>query len=93
MAEMVDTVVMADESEHRSPYTDRELLLLLRRDFKYVREDIDAMSKKLDQKAPLTQFEDHEKRLRILENFRWWILGGGAAAAFVGGMAAHFLFR
>jgi hypothetical protein len=82
-----------DESEHRFAYTDRELLILVRRDLKYVREDIDEMSKKIDQKAAMVDIDDHEKRLRTLENFRWWILGGGAAAAFLGGMAAHFLFR
>jgi len=82
-----------DSDEHRFSYTDRELLILLRRDLKYVREDIDKMDKKLDPTAPGSLFSDHEDRIRTLENFRWWILGGGVGAAFVGGALAHFIFH
>ena len=84
---------MADESDHKFSYTDRELLLLVRRDLKYIREDIDRMDQRIEHTAPLKSLEDHEARLRTLEQFRWWILGGGALAAFAGGMLAHFFWR
>jgi hypothetical protein len=82
-----------DESEQDFPLTDRELLLIVKRDMKYIREDIDGMTKKLDQTAPIRMFEDHEQRIRILENFRWWILGAAAAAAFGGGFVARLIWH
>lgn len=91
--EVRENRTVPEESDHRFSYTDRELLVLLRRDLRYIREDIDRMDKKLDQTAPLKMFEDHEARLRTLEQFRWWILGGGALAAFLGGIVAHFIWH
>lgn len=84
---------MAEETEPRLTLTDHELLILMRRDMKYMREDVDEIRKKLAQTAPLATLEDHEARIRTLEGFRWWILGGGASAAFVGGMLAHLIWR
>lgn len=82
---------MPEESEHQFHLTDRELLLILRRDMKYIREDVEGMMKKLDQAAPIRMFDDHENRIRVLENFRWWILGGAAFAAFAGNLIAHWV--
>jgi hypothetical protein len=39
-----------------------------------------------------TQHNDHEKRLRTLENFRWWIVGGAASAGFFGSLMARVIW-
>ena len=84
---------MDESGEHHFHRTDRELLVVLQRDMKYVRQDVETMTKKLDQAAPIRMFDDHERRLRVLESFRWWILGAAAAASFGGGMLARVLWQ
>jgi hypothetical protein len=93
VAAQVEGIMPAESDDHHFHRTDRELLLIVRNDMKHIREDIEEMTKKLDQAAPIRMFEDHERRLRVLEGFRWWILGGAAAAAFGGGMIARLLWH
>jgi hypothetical protein len=68
--------------------TDRELILGLRQDVRYIRQELDELSK-----APTGALKDHEKRLRILENFRWWILGAVAGSAFLSSLMTRLLMR
>lgn len=67
--------------------TDREILIGVRKDIRYVKESID---KDLNLKL-----SDHEARIRILENFRWWFLGGivgsGGLAGLVAGLMAKVI--
>ena len=51
-----------------APRTDRELLLELRRDVRHLREMLD---RELHLQAVETL--DHEKRIRVLENFLFWM--------------------
>ena len=71
--------------------SDREVLLILRRDVKYIRKDIDEVLSKVAAAAPIKISEEHEKRIRVLENFRWWLLGGAALAAFIGDFVGRLI--
>ncbi len=82
---------MADDSEPQFRMSDREVLLILRRDVKYIRKDIDEVLSKVAAAAPIKIAEEHEKRIRVLENFRWWLLGGAALAAFAGEFMARLI--
>ena len=82
---------MADDSEPQFRMSDREVLLILRRDVKYIRKDIDEVLSKVAAAAPIKIAEEHEKRFRVLENFRWWLLGGAALAAFAGEFMARLI--
>lgn len=79
-----------DEMEEAVSHTrtDRELLLLLAQSLSYIRRDVTRLTTRLD-----TMFADHEKRIRVLENFRWWILGGAAGMAFLGALAARAIWH
>jgi hypothetical protein len=37
--------------------------------------------------------KDQEQRIRTLESFRWYILGGGAIASFFGTILADWIFK
>jgi hypothetical protein len=82
---------MADDSEPQFRMSDREVLLILRRDVKYIRKDIDEVLSKVAASAPIKISEEHEKRIRVLENFRWWLLGGAALAAFIGDFVGRLI--
>ena len=82
---------MADDSEPQFRMSDREVLLILRRDVKYIRKDIDEVLSKVAAATPIKIAEEHEKRIRVLENFRWWLLGGAALAAFAGEFMARLI--
>ena len=79
---------MPDEHDsERLSRTDRELLLSLRGQIKFLRTSVSEAIADLKAdltnlfKAPEGPVWDHEQRIRRLENFRWWILGGIAASA------------
>ncbi len=82
---------MTDDSEPQFRMSDREVLLILRRDVKYIRKDIDEVLSKVAASAPIRIAEEHEKRIRVLENFRWWLLGGAALAAFIGDFVGRLI--
>ncbi len=84
---------MAEESEPPFRMSDREVLLILRRDVTYIRKDIDEVLRKVESSAPIKIAEEHEKRLRVLEGFRWWLLGGAGVAAFFGELVARLIGR
>jgi hypothetical protein len=48
---------------------------------------------RINQVSLQTQHNDHEKRLRTLENFRWWIVGGAAASGFFGTVLARLIWH
>jgi hypothetical protein len=60
--------------------TDRELLIGVKRDVRNIAQNMEAENKRRDR-----EYVDHEARIRILENFRWWFLGGIIAS---GGLAS-----
>lgn len=66
---------------------------LLRLEIRYLRRDIgklqEAVREGLASKAHTADVEDHEKRIRALEQRVYWALGFGAAA----GGAAGFLSK
>lgn len=76
---------MPEESERLSR-TDREILVELRRDVRYMREKMDNQHE--DSKE---QLRDHEARLRTLEHFRWWFLGGVVASGGLASVIARIL--
>lgn len=63
----------ATESFSRS---DHDMLIGLTR-------DVDHMRKLLDRLV-----NDHERRIRVLENFRWWLLGGLVSSPILAAAAA-----
>lgn len=78
------------------------MLVSLYKDMKHVLSSIDEIKSDVkgaasvdaleDVKVELTKTsDDHEKRLRTLESFRWHILGGAALAAFCGTMMADVI--
>jgi hypothetical protein len=75
--------------------TDREILVEVRRDLRYVKEKVDKLDEhKADRLAvPTKTVDDHEKRIRVLENFRWWILGAVFSAAGLASAATRLIFR
>lgn len=88
---------MPDEHDsERLNRTDRELLLSLREQIKYLSKNVNGSI--LELKADITKFIegprspvwDHEQRIRQLENFRWWILGAIASSAGLAGLISHF---
>jgi hypothetical protein len=64
-----------DDEEPSIARTDREILIELRKDVKYMTRTV------------VNSVNDHELRIRVLENFRWWLVGGivvsGALASVV----------
>ncbi len=78
---------MADHSD-RFQYTERDLLIQLRTDFKAFAEQV-----RQNQVSLQAQHNDHEARLRVLENFRWWIIGASAAAGFSGTLLARLILH
>ncbi len=87
---------MSDESD-RFARTDREILVQLRQDVKYIRETLKAISENKVDRVEATrrdeQIKDHESRLRMLENFRWWILGAMAGSAGLASAATKLIFK
>ena len=87
---------MPDEHDsERLSRTDRELLLSLREQIKYLSKIVNESISEL--KADITKFIegprspvwDHEQRIRRLENFRWWILGAIGAASGLASLISH----
>jgi len=76
---------MPEESD-RLGRTDREMLIELRRDVRYIKE---AMQK--DNLDIRNNSRDHESRIRVLENFRWWFLGGIVASGGLGSLITRVL--
>jgi hypothetical protein len=85
------------DSGHGFARTEREILVELRQDMKYVKKSIEAITEnKVDRYEIMRQTEqvkDHESRLRMLENFRWWILGAMAGSAALSSAATKLIFR
>ena len=87
-----------DVGSDRIRLTDRDLLIQIREALRYVKADmagqqaqIKETNVRIDGKASVKTTDDHEGRIRILENFRWWILGAIGAAGFLGGLLAKHL--
>ena len=87
---------MPDEHDsERLSRTDRELLLSLREQIKFLRTSVSEAITDLKAdltnlfKAPEGPVWDHEQRIRRLENFRWWILGAIGAAAGLASVIEH----
>jgi hypothetical protein len=64
------TKMSDDRSDYSVPLTDREILLLVRRDVKQVRELLDREVREIRD-----TIKDHNRRIAVLENFRWWLVG------------------
>lgn len=78
---------MADSSE-RFEYTERDLLIKLREDIKALTEETRRNST-----AIIIDIKDHEARLRVLENFRWYIIGAAGASGFIGAMVGRAVWH
>lgn len=81
---------MADtkDTSQRFQYTERDLLIQVRQDLKNFIAEV-----KEQNHSHVSSVKDHEHRLRILENFRWWIVGLSVGAAFVGNIVAKFVLH
>jgi hypothetical protein len=87
-----------DTGSDKIRLTERDLLIQIREALRYVKAEvlghqsqIDKTNIRVDGKASLKTTDDHEGRIRVLENFRWWILGAIGAAGFFGGWIAKHL--
>lgn len=67
---------MPEGSEHGLARTDREILIGMKADVRYIRQQVER--NELDMRAVI---KDHEARIRLLEQYRWWIIGAVAASA------------
>jgi hypothetical protein len=85
---ILDTLSEMAEHSERFQFTERDLLIQLRTEFKAFAETV-----RINQVSLQTQHNDHEKRLRTLENFRWWIVGGAAASGFFGTVLARLIWH
>lgn len=67
--------------------TDRELLVGIKRDLRYLREKLEEHAREFEgYKRDVREHErDIETRLRDLEKFRWWFIGAVFGSA---GLAA-----
>lgn len=66
--------------------TDREILIELRRDVRYVKETMER-----ETRATTKLVADHEGRIRVLEGFRWWLFGGIAFSGAIGAFVAKVI--
>jgi hypothetical protein len=64
--------------------TDREYLVGIRRDVRYMREEMEK-----EYKATSDALRDHETRIRLLENFRWWLIGAVVASGGLGALISR----
>ncbi len=80
-----------DPGSDRLRLTERDILIQVREALRYIKVELAAHQKELDGKSTIEASKDHENRLRILENFRWWILGAIAASSILGGLVAKHL--
>ncbi len=80
-----------DPGTDRIRLTERDLLIQVRESLRYIKAELASHQRELNTRAATTVVQDHENRLRVLENFRWWILGAIAVAGFVGGTVAKHL--
>jgi hypothetical protein len=78
---------MSEHTSERFQFTERDLLIKLSTEFKAFAETV-----RINQVSLQSQHNDHEKRLRTLENFRWWIVGGAASAGFFGSLLARVIW-
>lgn len=67
-------------SDYGLARNDRELLIGMKADLKYIRKKVEENERDME-----AVIKDHEDRIRLLEHFRWWIVGAVAASA---GLAA-----
>ena len=71
-----------------APRTDRELLLELRRDVRHMKEMLDR-----ELTLQYSRTEDHETRIRVLENYRWWLMGAIVGSAGLSAILAAVITR
>lgn len=76
------------ESGDRFQYTERDLLIRLSEQVKNLTDETRRSSAGI-----AADVRDHEARLRIIENFRWWVLGAAGCAAFVSGLFGAYIGR
>lgn len=76
-------------SSERFEYTERDLLIRLSEQVKNLTDETRRSAAGI-----ASDVRDHEARLRILENFRWYLVGAGCLAGFLAGslvaLVAHF---
>lgn len=77
-----------DHSSERFQFTERDLLIQLRSDVKNLSDETRRATSGIAQ-----DIRDHEGRLRVLENFRWYIIGAAGASGFVGALVARAIWH
>jgi hypothetical protein len=82
---------MVPDDSDKLNRTDRELMLSLREQMKWLTRAVAELKEDLTKfiEGPRSPVWDHEQRLRRLENFRWWILGAIAASAGLAGFISR----
>lgn len=68
--------------------TDREILIGMRKDIRYMRDELEKQAKDARE-----VYKDHEGRIRVLEHFRWWIFGSIIGSAGLSAVASRLLSR
>lgn len=74
--------------------TDRELLLLVKKEVSFLRKELkerEQMRQEQMKESVLSPIKDHETRIRVLENFRWWILGAIGVSNFAAALYGKFM--
>lgn len=77
-----------DRSSERFEYTERDLLIRLTEQVKALTDETRRSTAGISQ-----DIRDHEARLRILENFRWYLVGASAGAGFLGAIIARAIWH
>lgn len=72
---------------------DRETITVLKTDIGYIKNAIEKIERSVDKRDVhlQAQLDSQEKRLRLLENFRWYLLGFSGALSVVGPIVLKLL--
>jgi len=76
------------EGSERFQFTERDLLIQLRSDVKNLTEESRRVAATI-----VADLKDHEARLRVLENFRWYIIGAAGVSGFFGSWIARAIWH
>ena len=84
--------IIESMEDHFTP-EDRKLLTRLETQFDNLKDQISRLENTITDAGKVSKedFKEMEGRVRELENFRWWLLGGAALAAFAGEFMARLI--
>lgn len=75
-------------SNERFQFSERDLLIKVMGELKALRDETRAVANAVN-----VEIKDHEARLRVLENFRWYIIGAAGTSGFVGALLGRAIWH